>query len=190
MSTENSGQFLLAEVGLQVEKLQAENRILSAKNELLIVKSRYWDLLISKTKSHFGRKKSGTLEEMLNKSFRILEFECRHEAVNWDRYRAEEETALNSNSENGRFNAEALLEYCDIKTKKSFSKTYPPFVAIEYLILIHEPLPLDLIYTPSQTALSKEDAIQELVKKYKFASPEACCKYLQRQRIRNLPYLA
>jgi len=189
VSTENSGEFLLAEVRLQVEKLQVENRLLSEKNELLIVESRYWDLLISKTKSLFGKKKSGTLEEMLNKSFRILGFECWHEAVNWDKYRAEEETALSSNSKNGGFNAEAFSEYCDIEKKKSFGKTYPPFVAIEYLILIHEPLPLDLICNPPQVALSKEEAIHKLVKKYKFASPGACCKYLQRKGIKELPYL-
>lgn len=185
VSNDNSDKHLLAEAKLQVERLQVENQLLSEQNELLIAASRYWGLLISKTKSHFGKKKSGTLEEMLNKSFSILELECRHEAVNWDGYSAEEEAPLNS----GVFNTEAFSKYCDIETKKSFGKTYPPFVAIEYLILIHEPLPLGLICNPSQVALSKEDAVHKLVKKYKFASSESCCKYLYRQGVRKLPYL-
>jgi len=189
VSDENSDKHLLAEAKLQIERLQVENQILSKQNELLIAANRYWDLLISKTKSHFGKKKSGTLEEMLNKSFSVLELECEHEAVNWDMYRAEEKASLNCDAKKGDFNAQAFSKYCDIETKKSFGKTYPPFVAIEYLILIHEPLPLDLICNPPQVALNKEEAIHKLVKKYKFASPESCCKYLYRQGVRKLPYL-
>jgi len=192
MDKENSNEKLLIEAKRQIANLEAENRLLLEQNKLLIAASRYWDLLISKTKSHFGKKKSGTLEKMLNKSFSILELECRHEAQNWDRYRAEEEASLNSDAKKDGFNTEAFSKGCDIETKKSFGKTYPHFVGIEYLVLIREPLPLDLICNPSQVALSKEEAIHKLVKKYKFASPNSCCKYLYRKGIstKELPYSA
>ena len=149
-----------------------------AENELFAYSGRFWSCFYSKSMRLFGDKKGGTFREMFDKAMRLIGPECQLLAEHPEDF-YKEFFQPEQPETTGGFDVKRFNEYCDEMTRKRWGARHiPSRVVSEYLELIH-PLPELLGGKPP---MSRRDAVEEVARRFRFPSFNACYQYLKLQK--------
>jgi hypothetical protein len=133
---------------------------------------RFWRYFYTESQRLFGDKEAGTLESLTAKAMKLLRYDARDVAQL----------------------GKACYEHCDESRREEWRATFDARKQMEWKKKQYVPVYLEhawLIYTRRsdrpELRLSKEDAIRQIAKEYRFPSYEAAYKELQRLGIKGLP---
>jgi hypothetical protein len=141
------------------------------KDEVNAAVARFWSRFYAESMRLFGDKKGGTLQQMTDKAMQRIGLECLVYAAHPERDEAEH---------GGRFDIDGFREHCDQCTREGWSARRIPWQVVSAYLELIQPMPEQFGGKPP---MSRRDAVEEVARRFRFPSFNACYQYLKLQKV-------
>lgn len=143
--------------------------------------ARFWSRFYSESMRLFGDKKGGTLQQMTDKAMQRIGLECLVYAENPEQFVRDEARRGDFLKTDGFVSTpDSFLEHCDQRARDEWSARRIPWQVVSAYLELIQPMPEQFGGKPP---MSRRDAVEEVARRFRFPSFNACYQYLKLQKV-------